>query len=40
MSAALVTRTWTTDDDTWMSRALAASEAPRPHTHEPPEGER
>lgn len=40
MSAALVTRTWTTDDDTWMSRALAASEAPRPHTHEQPEGER
>ncbi|WIE72518.1 hypothetical protein [Curtobacterium sp. MCJR17_020] len=40
MSAALVTRTWTTDDDTWMSRALAGSEAPRPHTHEQPEGER
>ena len=29
MSAALVTRSWTTDDDTWTSSALADSEAAR-----------
>ncbi|OII05937.1 hypothetical protein [Curtobacterium sp. MCBA15_005] len=40
MPAALVTRSWTTDDDTWTSQALAEYEATRPGAHEQQEGER
>lgn len=40
MAAALVSRSWTTDDDTWTSQALAEYEATRPGAHEQQEGER